>query len=182
MRSLRTARWLKVAACVTLLVLWAMFLRPTWLGGTATYILVRGDSMEPTHTNGDFLFITAQPAYGPGDVVAFRVPEGEIGAGKLVVHRIIDTGDQGFLLQGDNNPAADPWRPSQVDIAGRVMLALPAVGRVIAIALSPAVAASIATALMVMVVLARGSRPQAGAAPPARTATRLLRNVRSTSR
>jgi signal peptidase len=151
----------KWSALIGAILVWAFVLRPTWLGGPATYILVRGDSMLPVHINGDFLFIHARPVYGPGDVVAFRVPAGELGEGKLVVHRIVEGGPGGYVLRGDNNSAADPWRPSQVDIVGRVMFAVPMVGRILAVALSPAVAASIATAMLVMFFVARGSAGQA---------------------
>jgi hypothetical protein len=50
-----------------------------------------------------------------GEVVAFCHPE----TGKLVVHRILKKNSQGFLLQGDNCPAADGLIPA-ARIVGRV--------------------------------------------------------------
>jgi signal peptidase len=182
---------------LALFALWAILLRPTWLGGTASYVLVRGDSMLPTHTNGELLFIQAQSTYVAGDVVAYRVPKGELGEGKLVVHRIVDTTGDGYVLRGDNNPASDPWHPTQSDVSGKVAFAVPMVGHIVAKLLSPAVAASLATALLVMIALARGGRASAeaieGRAPAPHgsaqigaganfTAGRSLRNLRSTSR
>jgi signal peptidase len=143
---------------VGLAAVWFAVLRPQWLGGSTAYIVVKGDSMMPTHENGDLLVMQAQNGYAVGDVVAYRVPEGEIGAGHLVVHRIAEVTATGFLMLGDNNPAADPWTPSSADIAGRVTFAVPHAGHVIAFALQPIVAGGLAAAVVIMGAISRMTR------------------------
>ena len=69
-----------------------------------------------------------QAGYEVGDIVAYKVPTGEIGAGHLVVHRISAVTRAGFELQGDNNPASDPWIATAADLVGQVVVRVPAVG------------------------------------------------------
>ena len=155
----RLVRALKVAIALGLLVGWALTLRPQILGGPATYLVVRGMSMLPAYDTGDFVILHQEAAYAVRDIVGYRVPDGEIGAGRIVLHRIIDTSPRGFVLQGDNNDAPDPWTPAPSDVAGRMWIVLPAVGRAIAWVHEPATLASLLTAAMVMFVAGRPSKP-----------------------
>jgi hypothetical protein len=62
-------------------------------------------------------------------VIAFRVPEGEAGAGSVLIHRIVGgDGTAGYTTQGDNSPASDPWLPTDADVIGSQRWHLPAVG------------------------------------------------------
>ena len=134
---------------------WACTLRPSSLGGPATYIVVRGDSMLPGFHSGDLVILQAATSYSRGDVVGYRVPDGDVGAGRVVVHRIVGgDGGQGFTMEGDNNPAPDPWLPRTGDVAGRLWLLLPGLGRVIAVAHQRAVAGALAASILVMLALA----------------------------
>jgi len=75
-----------------------------------------GASMSPFIRSGDIL--TIAPLHGairPGDVLAFRHPEN----GRLVVHRVIASEENGFLLRGDNSSRSDGWTMRE-DIIGRV--------------------------------------------------------------
>jgi signal peptidase len=148
---------------VALVVAWAITLRPTSLGGPATYIVVRGDSMLPDFHTGDLLVLYEASSYEPGDVVGYRVPDGEVGAGHVVVHRIVG-GDtrSGFTVEGDNNPAPDPWLPRAGDVAGKVWVQIPGLGRIISFVHQPAAAGALAVSLLIMLVLARW-RPKATA-------------------
>ena len=144
---------------LALLVGWWLFLAPSSLGGPATYVLIRGDSMLPTIENGDLVILTTKPTYDVGDVVAYRVPAGEIGDGKIVVHRIVDgDGSTGLVLLGDNNAAPDPWHPTSDAIVGSPWLRIPALGRLIGMLQDPAVAASLAAAASVGVITLRSLR------------------------
>jgi len=136
---------------------WFFTLRPQWLGGPAMYVVVRGDSMLPTYQNGDLLVIMSAADYAPGVAAAYRIPPGEIGEGRIVVHRVVALVDGHFTMQGDNNPAADPAAPAQSDMVGAVAVAVPGVGAMIATALSPTVAGGLAAALVVMYGVARMS-------------------------
>jgi signal peptidase len=160
----RGLRLLELAAGVVLVVAWVVTLRPTSLGGPATYIVVRGDSMLPAIHSGDLVVLQAGSDYRPGDAIGYRVPDGEVGEGQVVVHRIVaGNGRSGFTMEGDNNPAPDPWLPHGGDVAGRIWLLLPGLGRAIVVAHQPAVAGALAVSLLVMVVLAR--RPKGRQAP-----------------
>jgi signal peptidase I len=147
----RAARILEAAVAIALAIAWALTLRPVSLGGPATYVVVRGDSMLPDFHSGDLVVLQAANGYGSGDVVGYRVPDGEIGAGHVVVHRIVaGDGSDGYTVEGDNNPAPDPWQPRTGDVAGRVWLLVPGLGRVVILVHQPAVAAGLAVSLLVM--------------------------------
>jgi len=163
MSRLRASRYFtpfKRLVYIALIVAWAMFLRPQWLGGSATFILVRGDSMLPTFHNGDFLIAYGQPTYQPGDVVVYRVPAGEVGAGHMVVHRIVGVSASGYTIQGDNNPASDPWTVTNADVAGHVAVAVPGVGILLALILQPTMAGGLAAAAVVMFAVSRSTAPK----------------------
>ena len=145
---------------------WFVGLRPTNLGGPMTYLLVRGSSMLPTYSGGDFVILRQEASYQVGDAVTYRVPAGEIGAGHLVLHRIVGgSASEGFDLQGDNNDALDPWHPRASDIAGKVWLAVPAVGRAIAVLRQPIILGALAASVVVgWFVATTGSAGTMGAA------------------
>jgi signal peptidase I len=160
----RLLRIIEVGAAAAFVIGWAVTLRPASLGGPATYVVVRGDSMLPGFHSGDLAILQAGRDYEQGDAIGYRVPAGEVGAGQVVVHRIVGgDGQAGYVMEGDNNPAPDPWLPREGDVAGKVWLLLPGVGRAIVIAHQPAVAGALAVSLLVMVVRAR--RPPARRAP-----------------
>jgi len=162
----RVARILELTAAIGLAAAWALTLRPPSLGGPATYIVVRGDSMLPDYHSGDLVVLHAASAYGAGDVVGYRVPDGEIGAGHVVLHRIVaGDGAEGFTMEGDNNPAPDPWLPHDGDVAGKLWLLVPGVGRVIELAHQPAIAGALAVSLLVMFAVAGGASRPAGPGP-----------------
>jgi signal peptidase I len=143
---------------------WLVLLRPVSLGGSVTYVVIRGDSMEPTYASGDLLIVRHEPAYGSRDVVAYRVPEGEVGEGMVVVHRIVGgTAGAGFTLRGDNNPSLDPWLPRGTDVVGKAWLLIPGLGRVLMVIRQPLVLAAIAASLVVGVVIWRGPPGRSGA-------------------
>jgi signal peptidase I len=113
---------LVIAACV----FWALFLRPQSLGGSAAYILVSGQSMEPLYHTGDLILVERSKTYAIGDIIAYRVPKGDPMAGAQVIHRIIrGNATHGFVVQGDNRTAPDVWRPRQTDIVGSAQVRIP---------------------------------------------------------
>src|ERR1700704_1422132 len=97
-----------------LLVTW-----PQSLGGRVAYIKVSGHSMEPTMHFGDLVVIRANSNYHVGEIIAYRVPPGEVGAGVTVIHRIVGGNPHtGYLTRGDNNHYNDPWHPHLTNIVG----------------------------------------------------------------
>jgi len=155
----RALKVLELTIGLGLAAAWAVTLRPTTLGGPATYIVVRGDSMLPNYHSGDLVVLRAADAYVAGDVVGYRVPDGEIGEGHVVLHRIVDgDGGNGFTVEGDNNPAPDPWQPHFGDVAGKLWVLVPGFGRLITLAHQPVIAGALATSFVVMLLLARNPR------------------------
>ena len=171
----RFRRGIQLVLATAAIGIWAITLRPASLGGPATYVVVRGDSMLPDFHSGDLVILRAADAYGAGDVVGYRVPASEVGAGHLVVHRIAaGDGQAGFTVVGDNNPAPDPWQPRPGDVAGRAWLVVPGVGRVIFFLHQPAAAGALAVSVLVMLALARGPAARGPATPRRRPGGRLV--------
>ena len=164
-------RLLSYGLTLAAFVAWWVLFRPAGLGGPATYVVIRGDSMLPVYNTGDLVILHAAPSYGPGDIVGYIVPDGEIGEGLLVVHRIISGTDaEGFVLQGDNNPAPDPWLPHANLIAGTPWIEIPGVGRIITFLHQPAALAALAVSLLCAWEVGRRRRPPAEGGTGARTA------------
>jgi signal peptidase I len=143
------------ALTIGALAVWLVLFRPVALGGSATWVVIRGSSMLPALQTGDLVVARAADDYAIGDIVAYRVRAGEIGAGHVVVHRLIGGGDAGFEVRGDNNDAPDPWHPTRTDIVGRAWIVIPGLGRLIAWIVQPIVAAALGAALVVAFVVAR---------------------------
>ncbi|MBA3688164.1 MAG: signal peptidase I [Chloroflexi bacterium] len=154
-------RVVSLAFAAAVIVVWAFTLRPQALGGPAMFVAVRGSSMLPTYEHGDLVVVQSAAAYRVGEVVAYRVPAGHIGAGKIVIHRVIGGGaTEGFTLQGDHNTAPDPWHPKRADMVGLARWRLPNAGRLIALVRQPVILAGLASAFVVTVFLARPPRPR----------------------
>jgi len=153
---------------VLVLGLWFGLLGPRALGGPATYVIVAGHSMEPTLDSGDLVIATRRASYQPGDVVAFRIPEGQ-----LVIHRIVGGSPEAFIVQGDNRSEADDWRPAAEDIAGKMWLRVPGAGRLVLQLRHPAMLAGL-TAGLAMIVLG-GEPPTAASSARGRSGRRASR-------
>ena len=105
-------------------LLW--FCLPQGLGGRAGWVMVSGTSMLPRLHTGDLVLVEHQSNYHVGEVVAYRVPQGQIGAGHVVIHRIIGgNGRSGWNVQGDNRTAPDLWHPTNHDVIGAKQLRIP---------------------------------------------------------
>lgn len=130
-------RWQWRTACVS--VVWisvivaALWFWPARLGGSTTFVVVRGKSMQPTFDNGDLVIARHKTTYAVGDVVVFRVPDGA-GKGALIVHRLIRAAADGSIVtQGDNRSTADGFDLHLADIVGSVRFPVPAGGRLLAV-------------------------------------------------
>jgi signal peptidase len=146
-------------AAVPLVAFWLLFLRPQTLGGPAAYIVVRGDSMRPALAPGDLVVARRKASYSVGDVVAYRMPEGEPEAGAMVIHRVVGgSAHSGYATQGDNSDSPDPWRPGSTDVLGTQWIRLPKLGWFLTIARTPLVLASVAAAATVYALLGRSPR------------------------
>jgi signal peptidase len=160
------ARWrsalagARLAVLFAFLVVWALLLRPQALGGPAEWVLVSGNSMQPGLQDGDLVLAMRRSQYRRGDVIAYRIPRGDVGAGSVVIHRITGGGGpEGFVTRGDNRARRDLWRPTDRDIAGRLVATVPAAGDVLRLLRSPIVLAALAalTAFVSMPARAGGT-------------------------
>lgn len=165
-----------LVAAGALLVAWFLMLGPAFLGGPATYVRVSGDSMGPALHAGDLVVARAQSSYGPGDVVAFRPPRHNSGQSAVVLHRIVGgSAEDGFITQGDNNKAPDPWRVGEGDILGEMWFSVSGAGRLLALLQSPLLSAGLASGFAVFLVLSgdeEEKRPRKGSPGKAPNAAR----------
>ena len=119
--------WLSsVVLLLVIIAAWLAF-APVEAGGSAAYVIVNGNSMEPLYYRGDLVIARAADSYAVGDIVTYRHPQ--IGR---VIHRIIAQQDDGFVLQGDNNSWIDSYNPTTDDIVGKAWLRIPKLGDVLA--------------------------------------------------
>ena len=102
-------------------MLW--FCLPQALAG---WVVVSGTSMLPHMHTGDLALVERQSSYHVGEVVAYHVPKGQVGAGYEVIHRIVGGNARtGWVIQGDNRTLPDLWRPHNSDIVGARLLWIP---------------------------------------------------------
>jgi signal peptidase I len=106
------------------MLLW--FCLPQSLGGRAGWVLVSGTSMLPHLHTGDLVLVEHRSDYQVGEVIAYRVPEGQVGAGHVVIHRIVGgSGRSGWTMKGDNRTAQDLWYPTNHDVIGAKQVRIP---------------------------------------------------------
>jgi signal peptidase len=121
---LRTLSFLVAQVVLVAALLW--FCLPQALGGRAGWVLVSGTSMLPHLHSGDLVLVEHRSSYHAGEVVAYRVPKGQVGAGFVVIHRIIGgNGRTGWRMKGDNRTAPDLWSPTNRDVVGSKLLRIP---------------------------------------------------------
>jgi signal peptidase len=149
------------ALVLTVLLFWAFVLRPVSLGGPAGYVLVSGTSMNPLYHTGDMVFVLHHDTYHVGDIIAYKVPNGDPMAGAQVIHRIIGGNPKnGWIVQGDNRSAPDVWRPHNTDIVGAATLHIPNAVIVLQYLRSPVFIALLAACFVFVNVLTRADTKQ----------------------
>lgn len=120
-RIVQVTKWLvSVVIWIGLLVAWWLLLAPATFGGSATYALVLGRSMEPALSTGDLVIARHADSYRAGDLVVFGVKEDF-----LVVHRLVRRTDGGWTTKGDNRPNQDGWVVPSDAILGIATWVLP---------------------------------------------------------
>jgi signal peptidase len=141
-------------------VLWAAELRPQRLGGTTDYVMVQGVSMLPTYRSGDLVLVRPAASYGVGDIVAYRVPAGDVGAGLTVIHRIVGgSAARGFITKGDNNADVDDWHPKASDVEGAPWFVLTQGGLILAFLRAPMPLGALAASIAVMAFSYESGKP-----------------------
>jgi len=115
-----------IAAQLALVAAMLWFCWPQSLGGRSGWVMVSGTSMLPRLHTGDLVLVEHRSSYQVGEVVAYRVPKGQVGGGHVVIHRIIGgNGKTGWTMKGDNRTAPDLWHPTNGDVIGSKTLRIP---------------------------------------------------------
>ncbi len=130
---------------------WAFF-APTKVGGSTTYSVTSGISMEPLLHKNDLAFVRTQSSYHVGDVVLYQSPV----VGQPVLHRIILIQHGNYFFQGDNNGFVDPGYARKSQLVGTLWFHVPKVGAALGWLGAPAHAALLA-GFAVMVIALSGS-------------------------
>ncbi len=91
--------------------------------------------MLPTIKPGSLVITKKSPEYQIDDIVSFT--QEEEGVKKIIVHRIIDETEKGFVIKGDNNQNKDPGYPTYADINGKVIFATPYFGDIMLLLKNP---------------------------------------------
>jgi signal peptidase len=133
-----------------------VLLGPQQIGGSASYAIVAGSSMEPRLHRGDLVVARRQAHYEIGDTVVYHNAQLD----QNVLHRIVGRDGSRFVFKGDNNNFVDPIHPKQSDLVGRLWFTAPGLGRVVEwlrVPLHAAVVAALAS-LLAFGVGGRGRR------------------------
>jgi len=153
MRGLSRIRLLAGTGALALLVAAWILVGPRQLGGSASYAIVAGSSMEPQLHSGDLVVARSHASYEIGDAVVYHNAD----LNRNVLHRIVGRDGSRFVFKGDHNDFVDPTHPQQSDLIGSLWFTAPGVGRFVEWLQVPLHAAVIA-ALAALLALGGGRR------------------------
>jgi signal peptidase I len=133
-----------IFGAMIIIALWVFF-APTKLGGSTTYAITDGISMQPLLHNNDLALIRSQPSYHIGDIVLYQNQT----IHRPVLHRILMIQDGKYFFKGDNNDFDDPGYAIRNQLTGKLWVHIPKAGSVLGWFGKP-LQASIIAALSVM--------------------------------
>ena len=131
--------------------LW-IFFAPTKLGGSSTYAVTAGVSMQPLLYKNDLAIVRSQTTYHVGEVVLYNSAV----LGRPVLHRIILIQNGQYYFKGDNNNFVDPGYATRSELVGKLWVHVPDVGAAVEWFGQPFHAALLAGVASMFVVLAGG--------------------------
>jgi signal peptidase I len=147
---------LAFAGVTTFLVLW-IFFAPTKLGGSTTYSITDGISMQPLLYKNDLALVRAQTSYHVGEVVLY---ESQV-IHKPVLHRIYLIQNGNYFFKGENNDFVDPGYATRSELIGSLWVHIPWVGNLLGWFAKP-IHAAVVAALAVLGVVFTGTTPSGG--------------------
>jgi signal peptidase I len=105
-----------LASALGLIVLGCLwfYVAPIPLGGSTSYVVTHGVSMEPLFHTGDLAIVRSKPSYRVGEIVAYRNKM----LHTIVLHRIIGREGRRYIFKGDNNNFVDPEHPRASQLIG----------------------------------------------------------------
>ncbi len=149
MRSLPVKILAATVGSVLAVGLWLSF-APTKVGGSMTYSVTSGISMEPLLHKGDLAFVRAQSSYHVGDLTLYQSSV----LHRPVLHRIILIQHGNYFFQGDNNDFVDPGYAKRDELVGTMWFSIPRAGSILGWFGEPAHAGLIAGLAVMAIVLA----------------------------
>lgn len=123
-----------------------IFFAPTQIGGSTSYMIIRGISMNPSIQSGDLVIVRERSSYALNTVVAYRDTLDK----QNVLHRIVEIKGDRYTFKGDNNPKPDPYQPTKAELIGEKWIQIPYAGRALAWVQVPINAAILAVAAILL--------------------------------
>jgi len=111
---------------ITAIVAWVEF-APPQIGGSTTYVMTHGISMEPRFHTGDLALVRPATQYRVGMVVAYHSSLLKV----VVLHRIVAIKNGHYTFKGDNNDFLDPTHPTRSQLVGALWLRVAHGGRIL---------------------------------------------------
>ncbi|MHB8059960.1 MAG: signal peptidase I [Gaiellaceae bacterium] len=131
---------------LALVVLGWLFFAPTQIGGSTSYMIIRGISMNPSIHSGDLVIVRERSSYSVNTVVAYRDTLDK----QNVLHRIVAVKGDSYTFKGDNNPKPDPFQPAKAQLIGEKWIQIPYAGRALEWVQVPTNAAILAIAVILL--------------------------------
>jgi signal peptidase I len=154
MRIPRTKQLLSIAlGLIVLGCVWFWF-APVGLGGSTSYVVTEGVSMEPRFHTGDLAIVRSQSSYRVGEIVAYQNKM----LHTIVLHRIIGRTGARYVFKGDNNHFVDFEHPAPGQLIGALWLHVPGVGADLQSLRSPALTGALAAAGVLLLLGAAFTR------------------------
>jgi signal peptidase I len=147
----RTRLWSVFATALFIMfvaIAWWYF-APTRIGGSTSYVVTHGTSMEPRFYTGDLAIIRSAASYQVGEIVAYRSDL----LHTTVLHRIIARQGTLFVFRGDHNDFIDPQLVPRADLVGKLWLRVPHGGVLLSMLHTPMGAAALCALVGVLTLL-----------------------------
>src|SRR5579863_4768754 len=154
MRSSRIRSLLVTAVVLVFAVLGWFYLAPTNIGGSTTYVVTHGISMEPLIHAGDLALVRPEDHYRVGQVVAYHSTL----LNTEVLHRIIRIDHGHYFFKGDNNSFIDPTHPTRSLLIGSMWLHIAGGGTILHWLHEPWLAAILLGAVAAFLLFGGGRR------------------------
>ncbi len=141
MRIPRTKKLLSCALGLIVLGCAWFYFAPVGLGGSTSYVVTDGVSMEPRFHTGDLAIVRSRSSYQVGEIVAYRNKM----LHTIVLHRIIGRAGTRYIFKGDNNHFVDFEHPAASQLIGALWLHVPGLGSDLQSLRSPALTGALVT-------------------------------------
>jgi signal peptidase I len=134
MRSVSASKLLASGLGLAAIVCVWFYIAPVGLGGSTSYVVTHGISMEPRFHAGDLALVRPKSDYRVGEIVAYNSRVFHT----VVLHRIIARDGDRYVFKGDNNNFVDFEHPARSQLIGALWLHLPGAGAPLESLRSPA--------------------------------------------